>query len=177
MITVPTEFRECGLPEWVAKRPLWTSFDTKLSIKMSGESSRRFKLVYNNRSDKNSRLSFSQMTCKKIVEGLGPNEKRVKLIAYEKHGWWELLYFYNIHFITRFTWFNDSLLSTFVNFCQFLSILVHKALCKKNATWCDTFLFGDGDKICQLGLINNILLSIMHVLDFVSISKVLRNWA
>ena len=39
----------------------------------------------------------------------------------------------------------------------------------KSSTWCETFLFGDGDKICQLGLINNTLLSIMHVWDFVSI--------
>merc|ERR1719464_82843 len=35
--TVPTEFRECGLPEWIANRPQWTSLDSRLSLQMAQE--------------------------------------------------------------------------------------------------------------------------------------------
>jgi len=82
--TVPTEFRECGLPEWIANRPQWTSLDSRLSLQMAQESSRRFKLIY--KAKKKAKSTFSQMTCKKIVDGLGPDEKIVKLVAYQKHG-------------------------------------------------------------------------------------------
>jgi hypothetical protein len=52
---------------------------------MAQESSRRFKLIY--KAKKKAKSTFSQMTCKKIVDGLGPDEKIVKLVAYQKHGW------------------------------------------------------------------------------------------
>ena len=30
---------------------------------------------------------LSQMTCKQIIEGLGPSAKTVKLVAHQKQGW------------------------------------------------------------------------------------------
>ena len=85
--SVPTEFRECGLPEWVANRYQWTSLDSRLGLEMAKESSRRFKLVYKKSRKQGGKQSFSQMTCKKIIDGLGPDEKNVKLVAFQKHGW------------------------------------------------------------------------------------------
>ena len=32
-------------------------------------------------------IFLSQMTCKQIIEGLGPAAKTVKLIAHQKQGW------------------------------------------------------------------------------------------
>ena len=81
---VPSEFRECGLPKWIANRPQWTTLDAKFSLQMMPESSRRFKILNHGGGRQK---SFSQMTCKKIIEGLAHDDRKVKLVAYEKRGW------------------------------------------------------------------------------------------
>lgn len=42
-------------------------------------SARRFKMVHNGQ--------LSQMTCKRILEGMDHKDQKVKLVAYEKKGW------------------------------------------------------------------------------------------
>ena len=81
LFAVPTEFRECGLPQWIAQRPGWTTLDSGLTLQMTPESSRRFQII-----DHHQKAS-SRMTCKKIVEGLALHDRKVKLVAYEKRGW------------------------------------------------------------------------------------------
>ena len=77
MVAVPTEFRECGLPQWIVHSPQWTSMSSDMNLQMTG--GRRFKMVHNGQ--------LSQMTCKRILEGMDHKDQKVKLVAYEKKGW------------------------------------------------------------------------------------------
>ena len=56
---------------------------------MTPGSSRRFKMVQklSRHRGQEPNLLLSQMTCKQIIEGLGPSAKTVKLVAHQKQGW------------------------------------------------------------------------------------------
>ena len=57
-LPVPTDFRECGLPEWIVNRSLWTSLDAKWSLKMTPGSSRRFRMLHRTKSRKRGTVSW-----------------------------------------------------------------------------------------------------------------------
>ena len=78
-VAVPTEFRECGLPQWIVNGHQWTSMNSPHQTNLQMTSARRFKMVHNGQ--------LSQMTCKRILEGMDHKDHKVKLVAYEKKGW------------------------------------------------------------------------------------------
>ena len=80
---VPSEFRECGLPQWMVNGHQWTSMRKSGSSEtwnLEMTSARRFQMVHNGQ--------LSQMTCKRILQGMNHQDHQVQLVAYQKKGWW-----------------------------------------------------------------------------------------
>ena len=76
-LPVPTDFRECGLPEWIVNRSLWTSLDAKWSLKMTPGSSRRFRMLHRTKSRKRGTVSWK--TFFKIVHYFLRLKPRLKI--------------------------------------------------------------------------------------------------
>ena len=89
-LPVPTDFRECGLPEWIVNRSLWTSLDAKWSLKMTPGSSRRFRMLHRTKSRKRGTVSWKPFLKKCIYLRLKPRLKIstcLKLFLMEERLW------------------------------------------------------------------------------------------